>query len=88
MNKYEFTFLLNDETELKELKKTLQSLSGNILKEQPWGERILAYPINKQTKANFYTWFIEIEKKNLKEFEKKLNYNEKLIRTMILTSEE
>ncbi len=88
MNKYEFTFLLNDDKELKELKNTLKSLSGNVVKEQAWGERVLAYPINKETKYKFYTWQIEIEKKNLNEFKKKLNYNEKLTRHLILSLED
>ena len=88
MNKYEFTFLLNDGDELKELKKTLQGYSGSITNEKSWGERILTYPINKIDKANYYTWQIEIEKKNLTEFKKKLNYNDKIIRHIILSLED
>ena len=67
MNTYDFTFILNDEAELSELKKILKSHSGKLVKEHPWGERVFAYPINKLLKSNYYTWEIEIDKKDLKE---------------------
>lgn len=88
MNTYEFTFILNDEKELAEIKKTLKSHSGNLVKEQAWGEKTFAYPIDKLLKSNYYTWQIEIKRKDLGEFKKKLEYNEKLIRHLILASEE
>lgn len=88
MNKYEFTFILNDEKELTELKKTLKTHSGILVKEHSWGERTFAYPIDKLLKSPYYTWQIEIKKKDLGEFKKKLEYNEKLIRHLILASGE
>ncbi len=88
MNTYDFTFILNDEAELSELKKTLKTHSGKLVKEHPWGERVFAYPINKLLKSNYYTWEIEIDKKDLKDFKKKLEFNEKLIRHLILAAGE
>lgn len=88
MNKYEFTFILNDDKELAEIKKTLETHAGSVVKEQPWGEKTFAYPINKLLKSHYYTWQIEIKKKDLGEFKKKLEYNEKLIRHLILATGE
>jgi ribosomal protein S6 len=88
MNTYEFTFILGDEKEVAEIKKALKAHSGKLVNEKAWGERAFAYPIDKQLKSNYYTWQIEIGKKDLTEFKKKLEYNEKLTRYLILMSEE
>lgn len=88
MNTYEFTFILDDEKELAEIKKALKTHSGKLVKETAWGEKTFSYPIDKKLKSNYYTWQIEIEKKDLGEFEKKLEYNEKLIRHLILAAGE
>ncbi len=87
MTKYDFTFLLNQEAELKTIKELISSLKGKITKEDNWGEKTLAFPIKKNKTANFYNWQIELETKNVKEFKKKLNYNEKLIRYLLLVNE-
>ena len=87
MIKYDFTFLLNQEEELKIIKDLIASLKGKVTKEDSWGKKTLAFPIKKITVANFYNWQIEMETKVMKEFKKKLDYNEKLIRYLILNSE-
>jgi len=84
---YELTFLLNDEEELKNIKTLIESFSGKILKEEKWGRKSLAYPIKKNETANFYNWMLEVEKKNIQELRKKLNFNDKLIRYLLLQKE-
>lgn len=88
MTKYEFTFILNDEKDVADIKKALKSHSGTILKETAWGEKTFAYPIDKLLKSNYYTWQFEMDKKNVAEFKKKLEYNEKLVRHLILEAGE
>ena len=87
MTKYEMTFLLNEESELKQIKETIESFSGKILKENDLGKKILAYPIKKLTSARFYNFLIEIEKSKILELKIKLNFNEKLIRYLLLVYE-
>ncbi len=87
MNQYELTFLLNEESELENIKKLIISLSGKVLKEEKWGKRTLAYPIKKHTTAEFFFWKLEIDQKNVSELRKKLNFNEKLLRYLLLNSE-
>lgn len=82
--KYELTFLLNEEPELINLKKLIESLSGHILKEETWGKKTLAYPIKKQRNAVYYFWEFEMQNKMIKELRKKLNFNEKLLRYLLL----
>lgn len=84
MSKYDFTFLLNEEEQLKIIKDLITSLKGKLTKEDNWGKKILVYPIKKNHTANFYNWTIELEKNQMKEFKKKLNFNEKIIRYLIL----
>ncbi len=81
------TFLLNEESELKNIKETIESLSGKIVKENDLGKKILAYPIKKLNSARFYNFLIEIDKGKLLELKKKLNFNEKLIRYLLLIYE-
>lgn len=81
---YEFTFLLNEESELKNIKKLLAEFSGNVLEENDWGNKNLAYPIKKVDVAHFYNWTIEIGEKNVSDYKKKLNFNEKLLRYLLL----
>ncbi len=86
--KYELTFLLQDEAETKIIKELLQSLSVQIVKEDSWGKKTLAYPIAKKRTALFFHWLIETEKKNVLELKKRLNYNENLNRYLLLAVEE
>jgi len=83
--KYEFTFLLNDEEELKSIKSLIASLEGKIEKEEDWGKKTLSFSIKKNFTAHFYDWIIDMKKSNMKEFKKKLNFNEKIIRYLILS---
>jgi len=84
--KYELTFLLNEEKELVVIKELLKSLDVKLLEEHVWGKKNLIYPIKKQTAASFYHWIIEVGKKQVTELSKKLNYNEKLIRYLLIVA--
>lgn len=84
MSQYELTFLLNEEAELKVLKELITSLNGEVIKEEKWGEKTLSYPIKKNLKAHFYHWKISVGSTKVLELRKKLNYNEKLIRYLLL----
>lgn len=84
MNKYDFVFLLDEEEELKNLKELVSSLSGKVIKETSLGKKNLAYPIRKSSSFYFFEWIIEIGPKHLGELKKKLEYNENLVRYLLL----
>ncbi len=84
---YELTFLLNDEEEVKNIKSLVESLKGALTKEEKWGKKTLCYPIKKVTNVNFYNFVFDMEKKNLQELRKKLTFNEKLTRFLLLQNE-
>jgi ribosomal protein S6 len=85
---YELTFLLNEESELKSIKSLLESLEGKIVNERSWGELPLAYSIKKQHQAKYFTWKIDIATNKILEFKRKLNFNEKLLRYLLLKVDE
>jgi small subunit ribosomal protein S6 len=87
MFQYELTFLLNEEAELKTIKELITGLEGTVTKEEKWGEKQLSYPIKGLSKAHFYNWSLEMPKTKVMELRKKLNYNEKLIRHLLLAVE-
>lgn len=80
-------FLLPDEEELKTLKELVKSASGKVLEEKKWGKKTLAYPIKKSNTANFFEWKLEIDGKGLSDLKKKLNFNEKILRYLLLKEE-
>lgn len=82
--KYELTLLLNEGNELKNIKDLIASLDGKTVKEEDWGDKTLAYSIKGQPKAHFYNFVIEIDKKKVTELKKKLNFNDKLLRYLLL----
>ncbi|OGK12497.1 30S ribosomal protein S6 [Candidatus Roizmanbacteria bacterium RIFCSPHIGHO2_02_FULL_37_15] len=84
MPNYELTLLLSDEEELKNIKDLINSLKGKIEKEEKWGGKTLAYPIKKNTSSNYYHWLLNLDQNNISELKKKLNFNEKLIRYLLL----
>jgi len=85
--KYELTFLIKEETELKNIKDLILSYQGKVTKEEKWGEKTLAYPIKKNRTALFYNFQFEVDKKNVLELKNKLNLNEKILRYLLLVRE-
>lgn len=67
MREYELTYLVSDEVLENDLNKLTGKVSeiisaaqGKIKKEEIWGRRKLAYPIQKQNFANYVTLWIEL----------------------------
>lgn len=81
--KYEFTFLLKEEAEQKNIKGLIETF-GKIVKEESWGEKTLAYPIKKNKRAYFFNWLIEIPQNKINSFRQKLNFDSKIIRYLLL----
>ena len=84
MNKYELTLLTASEVEVESVRKLLEIVQGKVTDELKWGRRQLSYPINKLLDAYYFTWMIEIEAKQMAAFKKSLNYNESLLRYLLL----
>ena len=61
-------------------KKLVTDTGGRILKEEVWGKRQLAYPIQKQTHALYVFYDLELEGAQLVKIESALNIDEGILR--------
>lgn len=82
------TFLLKQESDQEAIKKITGSLKTKVVEEKKWGKRTLAYPIKKQTELYYYSWKIESTEKDLQELRKKLDFNEVIVRYLIVKLDE
>ena len=66
--------------ELKNHADMLSELNGNVVYQESWGMRNLAYPIKKNKKAFYEFMNIEMPQENIDLMNSKLNLNENVIR--------
>jgi len=87
---YELTIVsrLNPKTKkgednLGEIKKTLKDL-GKIEKEESWGKKTLAYPIQKETVAYYYWFLLIADPNNINRLDNILKLNENILRYLLI----
>jgi len=85
---YELILLLEKEEDLKLVEETIEKHEGKLQNKEKWGERLLAYPIKKKEKAIYFILTFTMEKKNILPFKRKLDFNEKIIRYLLLVKKE
>ena len=66
--------------ELKNHTDLVSELKGNVVYQESWGMRNLAYPIKNNKKAFYEFMNIEIPQENIDLMNSKLNLNENVIR--------
>ena len=91
MNYYEILYILSpalSEVEREELVKKLNAFieqkGGEVVSENRWGMRTLAYPIKKHTSGYYILTYIKLPPENLSELEYFMRINEGFLREMIL----
>ena len=67
-------------SEIKSHTDMLSELNGNIIYQESWGMRNLAYPIKNNKKAFYEFMNIEMPQENIDLMNSKLNLNENVIR--------
>lgn len=82
---YQLVFLLKKKEEEEIIKKIVENFA-KIIKTETWGEKTLAYPIKKNHKAYYFNYIIEIDPKKTLELKRKLNFEEKLLRYLLLVN--
>ena len=94
MRHYEVVFLVHpDQSEqvpamLDRYKGMIKTGGGVIHREEDWGRRQLAYPINKIHKAHYLMLNIECGQESLDELMTLFKFNDAIIRHMVLSREE
>jgi len=94
MRHYEVVFLVHpDQSEqvpamLERYKTMIETGGGAIHREEDWGRRQLAYPINKIHKAHYLMLNVECGQESLDELMSLFKFNDAIIRHMVLGREE
>jgi len=73
-----------------EYKQLITTRGGEIVREESWGKRKLAYPINKLTEGRYVFLFLQMEPKStvlLPEVELRLNQNDKVLRYLTVRTD-
>lgn len=81
----DMTALTND------TKQLITSRGGEILREESWGRRKLAYPIDKVTEGRYHFLYLQMEPataKLLPEVEMRLNQNDKILRFLTVRTDQ
>lgn len=91
MKKYELMFIIDPtvleegrEAVLTKVNGILTSAGATVLKSEKWGERKLAYPINKKKTGFYVLTTLEMDGTKLTEVETKLNITEEVMRYIIV----
>lgn len=90
MRHYELVLLIHpDQSEqvpamLERYKSVVTDGGGNIHREEDWGRRQLAYPIDKLTKAHYLLLNIEASQEVMEELEHALRFNDAVLRHLIV----
>jgi small subunit ribosomal protein S6 len=90
MRHYEIVFLVHpDQSEqvpamVERYRGIIENASGTVHREEDWGRRQLAYPINKVYKAHYILLNIECTHETLEELTSAFRFNDAVIRHMVL----
>lgn len=90
MRHYEIVFLVHpDQSEqvpamVERYRGIIENSGGTVHREEDWGRRQLAYPINKVYKAHYILLNLECSQESLEELTSAFRFNDAVIRHMVL----
>ena len=88
MRHYEIVILIHpDQSEqipamMERYRNTISTKKGTIHREEDWGRRPLAYPIEKLHKAHYVLMNIECDQETLVELEDAFRFNDAVLRNL------
>ena len=93
---YELTFVVDPRLTEEEVvaltgdyKQMAAAAGGTVVKEESWGKRRLAYPINKLTEGRYVLLQVTAEDKNpLSEVELRMRQNDQVLRYLTVRAEQ
>ena len=90
MNNYEGIFVIKPDIKEEDLKIACKAIvdlvaknGGNVKKEDPWGKRLLAYPVKKAKEAYYFKLDFEAPSEAVAKVEAACKMNADIIREMI-----
>ena len=94
MTKYEIMFIVKatqEEDKIKsiadELQKLINKKPSKVIEFKEMGRKKLAYPIKKEVSGYYYVMTVEADHDTIKEFDRKVSINEKVLRHLIIKIE-
>lgn len=96
MRNYEMVYILRPDSEeeggLTEVRERISDLidssGGQVLGEDLWGRRRLAYPIEKQREGYYVLLRFELEPPHLPELERMMALDSRIIRRLLIRTDE
>jgi small subunit ribosomal protein S6 len=82
---------LSDEDAAKvaaEYKKVLVDGGANVVKEEPWGKRRLAFPILRNREAHYHYWQVEAPPAVVAEAERRMRLSDQVLRHLAVRVDE
>lgn len=94
MRHYEVVFLVHpDQSDnvsamVERYTSMIETGNGKIHRQEDWGRRMLAYPINKLVKAHYYMMNIECDQEVLAQLEDSFRFNDAVLRHLVIRRDE
>lgn len=95
MNKYEIMFIVKSDLEEKELKDAskvyesfLKSVKASSVNLKDLGSKKFAHPIKKEVRGNYFLINTECNTDTIKELDRRMKIDEKVLRHLIIREEE
>ncbi len=94
MRHYEITLIVHPDqssqvtTMIEKYKELVTSGGGILHRDEDWGRKHLAYPINKIYKAHYLMMNIECDKDTLDKLNYNFRFNDAILRNLIISKSE
>ena len=94
MRHYEVTLIVHPDqssqvtTMVEKYKELITSGGGIVHRDEDWGRKHLAYPINKIYKAHYLMMNIECDKETLDKLNYNFRFNDAILRNLIISKKE
>ncbi len=92
---YEFVALFSPElndTQLQHAQDTILDLvkknNGTVASTDVWGKKVLAYPINKHTEAHYVFHTLEMDTKDVQNFDRDVRLSDTTLRYLLVIQDE
>ena len=94
MRHYEITLIVHPDqsskvaTMITKYKEIISTDGGKVHREEDWGRKHLAYPINKIYKAHYLMMNIECDQETLEKLNYNFRFNDAVLRNLIISKSE
>ena len=94
MRHYEVTIIVHPDqssqvaTMIEKYKELITTGGGVVHRDEDWGRKHLAYPINKIYKAHYLMMNIECDKETLDKLNYNFRFNDAILRNLIISKKE